>query len=148
MDWARVRGQERRTGGGEREGLAGTMKYAIQVNSGPGQSPSAQCAYQFIKAALAEGHEIVRMFFYHDGVYHGFGPARSPDDGVPDWSALAERHGIDLMLCASAAIRRGLLPPEETGWAQAKLAAGFRLGGLGQWLEACIKADRTLVFGG
>ncbi len=127
------------------------MKYAIQVNGGPGQTQSAHTAYQFIKAALAEGHEITRMFFYHDGVLHGFGPSRraSSDAGAaPDWSALAASHGMDLVLCASAASRRGLLPMEETAWPDAPMAAGFRIGGLGQWVEACLKADRILVFGG
>ena len=127
------------------------MKYAIQLNSGPGQNASAYTAYQFIKAALAEGHEIMRIFFYHDGVHHGFGPSRHTAAEVhaaPDWSLLARHHGIDLVLCVSAATRRGLLPPEESRWAEANLAAGFRLGGLGQWMEACLQADRTLVFGG
>ena len=31
---------------------------------------------------------------------------------------------------------------------RALLLAGFRIGGLGQWMEACLKADRVLVFGG
>jgi len=127
------------------------MRYAIQVQEGPGTSPAAQTAYQFIKAALAEGHEIKRIFFFQDGVYHGFGPASRFSDefsAVPDWPGLAQRHGIELMLCASGAARRGLLPPDERTWEQAKLAPGFRLGGLGQWIDACLKADRALSFGG
>ena len=124
------------------------MKYAIQVHSGPGHSSAGHNAYQFSKAALAEGHEILRMFFYHDGVHHGFGPANHADQGAPDWPGLAQRHGIDLVLCASAASRRGLLPEEETAWGEARLVAGFRIGGLGQWMDACLQADRVLVFGG
>lgn len=119
------------------------MKYAIQVNAGPGDSPAARSAYQFIKAALAEGHDIVRLFFYHEGTYHGFAgarPAASEDRIVPDWAALAEGHGLDLVLCVAAANRRGLADSEP--------APGFRIGGLGQWLEACLMADRVLVFGG
>jgi tRNA 2-thiouridine synthesizing protein D len=121
------------------------MKYAIQVNTGPGSSQSACSAYQFIKAALAEGHEIVRLFFYHDGIYNSLIMTRqhiaSGDPGFPDWSGLAKQHGIDLVLCISAAERRGLP-------ADVRLADGFRLGGLGQWMEACLKADRVMVFGG
>lgn len=120
------------------------MKYAIQVNTGPGPSQSAHSAYQFIKAALAEGHEIVRLFFYHDGIYNSFIMTRhaaSGDRVFPDWSGLATQHGIDLVLCVSAAERRGLSP-------DTRLAEGFRIGGLGQWVEACLKADRVMVFGG
>lgn len=115
------------------------MKYAIQINGAPGQSPSAQGAHEFIKAALAAGHEVIRVFFYHDGVCNGFHADERERRNVPDWSGLARGHGLDLVLCVSAAERRGL--------AAASPAEGFRLGGLGQWMDACLKADRVMVFG-
>jgi tRNA 2-thiouridine synthesizing protein D len=124
------------------------MKYAIQINGGPGLSPSAASGYQFIKAALAAGHEIVRVFFYHEGVYHGFGGAGAAGDSLfPDWSGLARSHGLDLVLCISAAERRGLVPSDAKARQAAVAAEGFRIGGLGQWMEACLKADRVMVFG-
>jgi tRNA 2-thiouridine synthesizing protein D len=118
------------------------MKYAIQVHSGPFESQAAHTAYQFIKAALDEGHEIVRAFFYHDGVCQGFCPAGAG----PDWSSLTQDFGLDLVLCISAAERRGLADAEGR-LGGGRLAAGFRIGGLGQWMDACLKADRVLVFG-
>jgi tRNA 2-thiouridine synthesizing protein D len=124
------------------------MKYAIQINGGPGQSQSARSAYQFIKAALAEGHEIVRVFFYHEGIYHGFGRAGAEGDSLfPDWAGLARTHGLDFVLCVSAAERRGRVPSDTKGKQEASAAEGFRIGGLGQWMEACLKADRVMVFG-
>jgi len=39
------------------------MKFAIQVNASPYQSNAGYTAYQFIKAALAAGHEVFRVFF-------------------------------------------------------------------------------------
>jgi len=121
------------------------MKYAIQVHGNPELSRSPHSAFQFIKAALAEGHEIVRVFFYHDGVYNGLGRAWQKERNVPDWEGLVLANGLDLVLCVSAAERRGMLPPAST---PAAVAEGFRVGGLGQWMEACLKADRVLVFGG
>lgn len=115
------------------------MKYTIQINA-PGQSRPACNGYQFIKAVLAEGHEIVRVFFYRDGIYNGFGG----EGAAPDWSALAGAHGLDLVLCATAAERRGF---GSSGPRAVAPRAGFRVGGLGQWMEACLKADRVLVFG-
>lgn len=124
------------------------MKYAIQINSGPGLSPSAWSAYQFIKAALAEGHEIPRVFFYHDGIYHGFGGTSAEGDGLfPDWAGLVRAHGLDLVLCISAAERRGRVPSDTKAQREASAAEGFRIGGLGQWMDACLKADRVMVFG-
>jgi len=47
------------------------MKFTIQVNEGPYQHQSSDSAYFFAKAALEKGHEIFRVFFYHDGVNNG-----------------------------------------------------------------------------
>jgi len=130
------------------------MKFAIQVDASPYHAQAGASAYQFIKAALQQGHEILRVFFYHDGVYHGFGSCHPPQDEpqpVALWSQLALDHGIDLVLCVSAAQRRGLLTPEQGAQlaaAMPPLAPGFRIAGLGMWVEACLRADRFLVFGG
>jgi tRNA 2-thiouridine synthesizing protein D len=128
------------------------MRYAIQVNSSPYQSNTGYSAYRFIKAALAQGHEVSRVFFYHDGIYHAFKHNTPPDDEInltSCWSELTEQHKVDLVVCVSAAQRRGLLYADEAQ-RQAKqdddLAEGFRIGGLGQWVEALITADRVIVF--
>jgi hypothetical protein len=42
--------------------------HSIQINEGPYQHQASDTAYQFAKAAIAKGHEIFRVFFYHDGV--------------------------------------------------------------------------------
>lgn len=129
------------------------MKFAIQINSSPYRSNAGYSAFRFINALLAEGHEVFRVFFYHDGIYHGLRYATPPDDEVQltaQWSELAGRHGIDLVLCISAAQRRGLLCADEAGRqgkADDDLAEGFRISGLGQWVEATLIADRFLVFG-
>jgi tRNA 2-thiouridine synthesizing protein D len=126
------------------------VKYAVQINSAPWGSESSDTAYQFIRAALRRGHEIVRVFFYYEGAYHGLRGMAPPDDeaaAVRRWSELAAEHGVDLVICISAAQRRGLLEAAEA--AQDRyLAAGFRIAGLGLWVEACLHADRFLSFGG
>lgn len=129
------------------------MKFAIQVNASPYQSNVGLTAYRFINAALAQGHEIFRVFFYHDGVYHAFKYATPPDDELQftsQWSELARRYRIDLVVCISAAQRRGLLCADEAkrqGKIDDDLAEGFRIAGLGQWVEATLEADRFIVFG-
>jgi tRNA 2-thiouridine synthesizing protein D len=128
------------------------MKFAIQVNTSPYQSNAGQTAYHFINAALAEGHEVLRVFFYHDGVYQAFKYAVPPDDELQfsaQWSGLAKRHQIDLAVCVSAAQRRGLLCSDEAkrqGKLDNDLADGFRIAGLGQLIEATLAADRFIVF--
>lgn len=129
------------------------MKYVLQVNSAPYANQAGLEAYQFIQAALAAGHEILRVFFYKDGIYHALRHATPPDDELQLtrlWSELAVQHAIDLVVCISAAQRRGLLCEDEAhrqGKQDNELAGGFRIAGLGLWLEATLHADRCLVFG-
>lgn len=129
------------------------MKYAIQVNAGPYASNAGLIAYRFIQAALQQQHQVVRVFFYQEGAQHAFRHAIPPDDELNmsgAWSRLAEQYAIDLVVCISAAQRRGLLCQDEArrqGLADNDLAEGFRIAGLGQWLEASQQADRCLVFG-
>lgn len=129
------------------------MKFAIQVNEGPYQHQASDSAYLFTKAALEKGHEIFRVFFYHDGVNNGTRLTVPPQDDrnvVKRWSDLAAQYNLDLVLCIAAAQRRGLLDENEAkrqGKDAHNIADGFRISGLGQLIEAGIQADRLVVFG-
>ena len=125
------------------------MIYAIQVNSGPGASGAPCVAYRFVEAALNRGHGVVRVFFYRDGVGHAFASsadAGTPDCSRPDWAGLARRHALELTFCTAAAERRGLYLTDQPEPAAPAWADGFSPGGLAAWVDACLKADRVLVF--
>lgn len=128
------------------------MNYVIQVNA-PHTSHAGLAGYRFAKAALENNHRILRVFFYREGIYHALRYALPPDDEVNMatlWSALARDYQLDLVVCISAAQRRGLLCADEArrqGFSEDGLADGFRIAGLGQWLEATLSADRCIVFG-
>lgn len=129
------------------------MKFGILVNEGPYTHQASDTAYQFVKAALAKGHEIYRVFFYHDGVNNATRLTVPPQDDrniVRRWSELAAEHKLDLVVCIAAAQRRGLMDKSEAK-RNAKdadnIAPGFRISGLGQLIEAGIQADRLVVFG-
>lgn len=129
------------------------MIFAVQINSSPYQSQSGLYALNFVTTALAEGHQIFRVFFYHDGIYHALRYSTPPDDEInltARWSALAEQFNLDLVVCISAGQRRGLLCIDEAqiqGKCDNDLADGFRISGLGQWVEATLIADRCIFFG-
>lgn len=129
------------------------MKFAILVNEGPYTHQASDSAYLFAKAALAKGHEIYRVFFYHDGVNNASRLTVPPQDDrhiVNRWSALAQEHGVDLVVCIAAAQRRGMLDENEAkrqGKDANNIAPGFRISGLGQLVEAGIQADRLVTFG-
>src|SRR3990167_3569090 len=118
------------------------MKIGILINEGPYTHEASDSAYLFCRAAIAKGHQIDRVFFYHDGVNNSTPLTEPPQDDrhiVNRWSKLAEEHGVDLVVCVAAALRRGI--KDEI------LAKGFRISGLGQLVESGIQADRLVVFG-
>lgn len=132
--------------------LGRRMKLAIQINGHPGSSHAAATAYQFIKAAVAKNHEIILVFFYYDGIFAGLvspGASTDQDSGSLNWTELAASQRLDLVLCVSAAERRGL-PTPSSGQMDHQPpsfpAMGFRLGGLGLWVDACLRCDRFITF--
>ncbi|MGD8712350.1 MAG: sulfurtransferase complex subunit TusD [Thiohalophilus sp.] len=129
------------------------MKFVIQVNEGPYNHEASTSALNFIRAALDAGHEVFRVFFYHDGVNNATRYTTPPQDDlhiVNTWSELAEKHDLDLVVCVAAAQRRGIVDEgeqERNGKDGNNIAPGFRISGLGQLVEGCIQADRLVVFG-
>ena len=129
------------------------MKLAVMVNEGPYTHQASDTAYSFVRATLDAGHEIFRVFFYHDGVNNGTRLTTPPQDDrhiVNRWSELSKAHDLDLVVCVAAAQRRGIVDPDEAkrnGKDSDNIAPGFRISGLGQLIEAGIQADRLLVFG-
>jgi tRNA 2-thiouridine synthesizing protein D len=118
------------------------MQIGILVNAGPYTNQANDSAYLFARAALAKGHAIGRVFFYHDGVNAANRLSEPPQDErhvANRWTKLAAEHHIDLVVCVAAALRRGIKGEI--------LAPGFRISGLGQLIEAGIKSERMVVFG-
>jgi tRNA 2-thiouridine synthesizing protein D len=129
------------------------MKFAIQINEGPYQHQASDSAYFFTKAALDKGHEVFRVFFYHDGVNNSTRLTTPPQDDrnvVERWAELAEQHDLDMVVCVAAAQRRGMVDEGEAkrnGKDATNIHPRFRISGLGQLVEAAIQADRLVVFG-
>ena len=129
------------------------MKIGVLVSEGPYTHQAADSAYKFVSAAIAAGHEVPRVFFYHDGVNVATRLSVPPQDErniQQQWTALAKEHGTDLVVCIAAAQRRGMLDEDEAkraGKDSNNIAPGFEISGLGQLIDAGIQADRLIVFG-
>ncbi len=123
------------------------------VNEGPYNHQASDSAYHFALAAVKAGHEVFRVFFYHDGVNNGTRLTTPPQDDrniVQRWSTLAADYNVDLVVCVAAAQRRGIADEAEAkrnGKDTSNIASGFRISGLGQLIEAGIQADRLIEFG-
>lgn len=129
------------------------MKFAIALFSAA-HAPSSRRALLFAQAALAGGHEIVRLFFYQDGVYNAANSIVTPQDeqDMPrEWREFIEQHQLDGVVCIAAALRRGVLNTDEAQRYQrtaVSVEAPWELSGLGQLHDAVQAADRLICFGG
>ena len=129
------------------------MKFAIALFSAA-HAPSSRRALLFAQAALAGGHEIVRLFFYQDGVFNASDAVVTPQDELDlpkQWRAFVSDHQLDGVVCIAAALRRGVLNEEEARRYQREavaVGAPWELSGLGQLHDAAQGADRLICFGG
>lgn len=129
------------------------MNATLVIYSAPIASRAPFQALQFARAWLLAGHTIERVFFYADGVHTAAATAAPPRDEFNAhlaWQQLASEHQLDLVVCIAAALRRGVIDLQEAARFQRplhNLGEGFRLGGLGELVEATLASDRTLSFG-
>ena len=129
------------------------MKFALAIYGAPANSQAPQSALNFARALLAQGHEIIRVFFYQDGVNVATATAHPPQDEVnlpAQWQAFVQEHELDAVVCIAAALRRGVVNQTESNRYNLPgptMAEGYELSGLGQLLDAVVTADRFVTFG-
>ncbi|MBK6278542.1 MAG: sulfurtransferase complex subunit TusD [Gammaproteobacteria bacterium] len=130
------------------------MIFSLLVQESAVGRQSSHAAYRFACALLARGHTLYRVFFFADGVHNStaLNCAASGEADLPAlWRQLAAEHGVDLVSCVSSALRRGIVDEREAArhaLGAASLRQGFELSGLGQLVEASIRSDRIVDFGG
>jgi len=128
------------------------MKFTIALFAAP-HSPAARRALRFAQAAVAGGHEIVRLFLYQEGVQTASGNIVVAQDEINmarQWQEFIEQQQLDAVVCIGSALRRGLLDDEEARRHErtaANLGRPWLLAGLGQLHEAIQKSERLLCFG-
>ncbi len=128
------------------------MRVALAVHGAPYSSEASATALRFARAAVAAGHVVPRVFFYHDGVHTASALAVPPqDEPSPQsgWVELAADHGVELAVCIAAALKRGVVSAEERDRYQltaSNLHPAFAIVGLGQLLEAIATTDRFVTF--
>lgn len=130
------------------------MIYTLVVTATPVSGQSANTAAKFALALVGAGHSICRVFFLDDGVYAGSDCSVSPQDEadrLAPWVDLNQQHGVELVLCTSSALRRGMLDVGEAERYEKNAATvhpAFIISGLGQLVDAATRSDRLLTFGG
>jgi tRNA 2-thiouridine synthesizing protein D len=128
--------------------------YTLLVMSSPASGHGARTAAAFARAVIGRGHNINRVFFLDEGTATGSATAVFPqdeEDRLQPWVELAEQHDVELVLCISSALKRGMLDEAEANRHErpaATIHPAFVISGLGQLIDAADNAERLVTFGG
>lgn len=129
------------------------MIFSLLIHSPP-SSQASLSAYQFARALLTQKHSLYRVFFYHDGAYHGSAIQCVGQDELDlskAWGALKDKHSFDVVVCISAGLRRGIIDKAEARRYEKEhhnLSDHIELSGLGQLADATVYSERLITFGG
>jgi tRNA 2-thiouridine synthesizing protein D len=125
------------------------LSYTLILTHSPVQYESNLTAQSFVKALIASGGIIDRVFFYQDAVYVGLKsqiPGQGLEASYKGWLDLQALQKFPLQLCIANSLRRGILDEAEAArYSQnPNLIDGFELSGLGEIAEACQLSDRII----
>lgn len=127
-------------------------KYSILITSAPHEGQEAQKALAFANQLLADGHDIENIFFYGSGVLHANGfMLETGDEFFPykHFVDLAQAHTIPLLVCVTAAVKRGVvseLEAKDNGLSGSNLREPFQQVGLGAFFTALHDCDKLVQF--
>ncbi|MRX26640.1 sulfurtransferase complex subunit TusD [Kangiella sp. HZ709] len=127
--------------------------FSLLITANPYSNQGQYSALKFTKAVLEAGHIIKRIFFYADGVLVANRLNCPPADELnltKSWAKLAIEKDIELTVCVTAALKRGIVnqaEAERNALTSESIDPAFELSGLGQLTEAMLASDRLVTFG-
>jgi tRNA 2-thiouridine synthesizing protein D len=126
--------------------------FTLLVTSAPFSQQNAYSAYRFALAAVQSQHSINGIFFYQSGALNGSSLQITPSDEFglyAAWIKISKQYQVPLMVCVSAAIKRGVTTAEdaqESDNPHFSLTAPFESVGLGELALLISGSDRLIQF--
>lgn len=129
------------------------MNYTILVMGSAYGTQNASTAFLFCQSLVVNTkHQLRSIFFYCDGVLNANKmntPAVDEFNLIQAWQVLNKKYNVNLYVCISAALRRGVIEDEEISNVNIKkgnLACFFKLSGLIELANSIKKSDRIVQF--
>ncbi|WWO98845.1 MAG: sulfurtransferase complex subunit TusD [Candidatus Dasytiphilus stammeri] len=129
------------------------MKFVLLVTGPAYGTQNASSAYLFADQIVYSNpnHYLDSIFFYGEGIYNAnrFSyPAVDEFDLVRAWQKMNIEHGINLNVCSSAAMRRGVgfFTNNKTLESINNLESGFNMSGLATLVKSILTCDRLVQF--
>jgi tRNA 2-thiouridine synthesizing protein D len=125
---------------------------SLLVMSAPVASQNAQTALRFAQTVANSEHSLAGIFFYLDGVHNANSLQLNASDEAAlylNWCKLAELNHCPLLVCVTAATKRGILSEvdaRDNDLSQFTLKHPFQSVGLGELSELIHTSDRLVQF--
>lgn len=121
----------------------------VLITSSPTASANCHSALAFCESACKSGYEV-SVFFYGEGVHNCNSlvtPVSDEKNIVSEWRGLSEKYPLKLIVCNTAANKRGLIAEEDaitTG--HFNINSPFIAGGLAEYSSLSQQTDRLIQF--
>ncbi|WWP00491.1 MAG: sulfurtransferase complex subunit TusD [Candidatus Dasytiphilus stammeri] len=132
------------------------MRFVLLVTGPAYGTQNATSAFLFAKALISNNHQLLCVFFYGEGISNAnrlTSPASDEFDLVRAWKKLHMEQGVNLYVCSSAAMRRGLINiqsfPKTISYKPnivSNLQSGFVMTGLSTLAQTILQCDRLVQF--
>jgi len=126
--------------------------FTLLVTSAPFSQQNAYSAYRFALAAVQSKHSVNGIFFYQSGTLNGSSLQTTPSDEFDlydAWQKLSLKYNVPLMVCVSAAIKRGIITNDDARDSDNphfSLTSPFESVGLGELAILINDSDRLIQF--
>ncbi|WWP01582.1 MAG: sulfurtransferase complex subunit TusD [Candidatus Dasytiphilus stammeri] len=132
------------------------MRLILLVTGPAYGTQHATSAFRFAQAIIANNHKLLCVFFYGEGISNAnwlTSPANDEFDLVRAWEKLHIEQGVNLYVCSSAAMRRGLINLQtftqnldKNKNIVSNLQSGFIITGLSSLAQNLLYCDRLVQF--
>ena len=115
--------------------------YILMLHAAPWSNQAVLTACQFAHQAIKSGHTISAVFLYQDAVFNASQSLDISSDELNGQHHLLElhkKHNINLMLCVTAAEKRGL--------SELNIHPEFNISGLAEFAELSTQANKVIQF--
>lgn len=126
--------------------------FTLLVTSAPFSQQNAYSAYRFALAAVQSKHTVNGIFFYQSGTLNGSSLQITPSDEFDlyaAWQKLSQEFQVPLMVCVSAASKRGITTADDARDSDNQhfsLTSPFESVGLGELAVLINNSDRLIQF--
>lgn len=127
-------------------------RFTVIVNKAPFDKQGNYSALRFCRAILESEHSLSSVFFYQSGVNAANSFLSGHSDEISlltEWQTLYSEHKVPLLVCVSAANRRGVISQDDAAETDRKhfnLTNPFTSSGLGELTELMAGSDRVVQF--